>query len=251
MIETEISGGVQRIRLNRPEKKNALTGEMYTAFAEALERGNAEEAGVRVHLVCGVPGAFTAGNDIGDFLAFASSGHVSDAPVARFLRALVACDRPVVAAVDGLAIGVGTTMLMHCDMVLATPRSVFRTPFIDLGLVPEAGSSLLAPALMGHARAFELLCLGESFDAEAACRAGLVNRVVAVEGLEDAADSIANRIADKPWQAMAMSRRMLRGDRSALARRVEEEIEAFAACLVSPEATAAFKAFMDRGRQSG
>ena len=251
MIETGISGGVQHIRLNRPEKKNALTGEMYTAFAEALERGNTEESGVRVHLVSGVPGAFTAGNDIGDFLAFASRGSVSDAPVARFLRALVACDRPIVAAVDGLAIGVGTTMLLHCDMVLASPRSLFRTPFIDLGLVPEAGSSLLAPALMGHARAFELLCLGEAFDAEAACRAGMVNRIVAEEDLEAAAKAVADSVAAKPREALAISRRMLLGDRSVLARRVEEEIAAFATRLVSPEAAAAFKAFMDRARPSG
>lgn len=251
MIETGISGGVQHIRLNRPEKKNALTGDMYTAFAEALERGNAEGSGVRVHLVTGVPGAFTAGNDIGDFLAFASRGSMTDAPVARFLRALVACERPIVAAVDGLAIGVGTTMLLHCDMVLASPRSVFRTPFIDLGLVPEAGSSLLAPALMGHARAFELLCLGEAFDAEAACRAGFVNRIVAEEELEASAEAIAHKIAAKPQEALAISRRLLRGDRAALETRVEEEIAAFAARLVSPEASAAFKAFMERARPSG
>ena len=171
MIEIQREAGVETLRLNRPAKKNALTGEMYTALAEALERGNADPE-VRVHLVCGVPGAFTSGNDIADFLAFAADGNMADAPVVRFLRALAACETPIVAAVDGLAIGVGTTMLFHCDMVFASPRAFFKTPFIDLGLVPEAGASLLAPARMGHSRAFELLCLGESFDPVMAKAAG-------------------------------------------------------------------------------
>lgn len=251
MIETATKDGIQHIRLNRPAKKNALTGEMYTALAEALARGNDPAAGIRVHLLQRLPGVFTAGNDIGDFLAYASRGGIDEAPVGRFLRALVACDRPIVAAVDGLAIGVGTTLLLHCDMVLASPRALFRTPFIDLGLVPEAGSSLLAPARMGHARAFELLCLGAPFDAEQARAAGIVNHIVAADALEARAEATAAAIAGKPQDALALSRRLLLGDREALARRVEEEIAAFAERLASPEATAAFAAFLDRARPAG
>jgi enoyl-CoA hydratase/carnithine racemase len=247
MIDIERQGRVQVIRMNRPAKKNALTGEMYTAMAEALEAGNADP-GVGVHLVCGVAGSFTAGNDIADFLAYASNGGMENAPVVRFLRALVGCDVPMVAAVDGLAIGVGTTMLFHCDMVFASPRALFKTPFIDLGLVPEAGSSLLAPALMGHARAFELLCLGESFDPVRAKAAGFVSHIVAEDELEARAMATARAIAAKPAEAMRLSRELLLGDRAALAVRVEQEIAAFTERLSSSEARAAFTAFMDRAR---
>ena len=197
MIEIERDGAVQVIRLNRPSKKNALTGEMYEALAGALEAGNADD-GIRAHLLLGVPGAFTSGNDIGDFLGFAmSGGGMQDAPVVRFLRALGRCEVPIVAGVDGLAIGVGTTLLFHCDMIFASPRAVFRTPFLDLGLVPEAGASLLAPRAMGHARAFELLCLGEPFDPVQAKAAGFVNHIVAEEELEPRARAAAQAIAAK------------------------------------------------------
>ena len=247
MIEIEHSGAVQRIRLKRPEKKNALTGEMYAALAEALEQ---PADSVRAHLLSGVPGAFTAGNDIGDFLAMAEGG-MQDTPVVRFLRALAHCETPIVAAVDGLAIGIGTTLLFHCDMVFASSRSLFRTPFLDLGLVPEAGASLLAPRAMGHARAFELLCLGEPFDAERAQAAGFVNHVVAEDELETRALAAASAIAAKPAEAMRMSRGLLWGDRTELRRRMDEEIERFSERLASEEAKTAFTAFMARSRKSG
>lgn len=245
MIEIETSGAVQRIRLNRPDKKNALTGEMYAALAEALEQ---PAGGVRAHLLCGVPGAFTAGNDIGDFLAMAEGG-MQGTPVVRFLHALARCETPIVAAVDGLAIGIGTTLLFHCDMVFASPRSLFRTPFLDLGLVPEAGASLLAPRTMGHARAFELLCLGEPFDAARAKVAGFVNHVVPEDELETRALAAANAIAAKPAEAMRMSRGLLWGDRTELRSRMDEEIRLFSERLASGEAKAAFTAFMDRSRK--
>ncbi len=176
------------------------------------------------------------------------AGEMTDAPVVRFLRALGACEKPIVAGVDGLAIGVGTTMLFHCDMVFATPRSLFKTPFLDLGLVPEAGASLLGPQRMGHARAFELLCLGEGFDAERAREAGLVNHVVGEEELTSRVIVTAKAIASKPAEAMRLSRGLLVGDREALRARMEEEIKLFAGRLKSKEAMDAFTAFMSRSK---
>ena len=245
MIQIDRRDGVQTLRMNRPDKKNALTGEMYTALAEALENGNDDDA-VRAQFVCGVPGAFTSGNDIADFLRFAGEGALTHAPVVRFLRALVHCRTPLVAAVDGLAIGIGTTMLFHCDMVFASPRARFKTPFVDLGLVPEAGASLLGPAIMGHRRAFELLCLGEDFDAGRAVAAGIVNHVVAEDDLEAEAYSCAQKIATKPVDAMRLSRNLLLGDRAAVAERVEEEIAEFSRCLNSNTAKTAFARFLGK-----
>ncbi|KZM51481.1 crotonase/enoyl-CoA hydratase family protein [Labrenzia sp. OB1] len=244
MILKTIENGVQILRLDRPEKKNALTGAMYTDLAEALEAGNTDD-GVRCHLICGQPEVFTAGNDIGDFLQYAGKSGMTETPVVRFLRALVRNEKPLVASLDGIAIGVGTTLLMHCDMVFASPRTVIRSPFVDLGLVPEAGSSLLGPQMLGQARAFELLCLGRPFSARKAEMAGLVNEVV--EGDVDAAAlDCAREIAAKPPEAMALSRKLLRGDTGPLSERVEEEIRIFASRLSSPETIAAFQAFMSK-----
>lgn len=244
MIRRSLQDGVQTLRLERPEKKNALTGEMYDDLSEALEAGNANPD-IRCHLICGQPGVFTAGNDIGDFLSYAGKSGLTNAPVARFLRALLNNEKPLVASVDGIAIGIGTTLLLHCDMVFASPRAHFRSPFVDLGLVPEAGSSLLGPKLMGHVRAFELLCLGNGFSADRALLAGLVNEIV--EGDVDAAAlDCARAIAAKPPEALAISRKLLRGDRAELSARMEEEIRIFAERLGAPETIAAFEAFMSK-----
>lgn len=244
MIRISLEDGVQTLRLDRPEKKNALTGAMYSDLAEALETGN-NNPDVRCHLICGQPEIFTAGNDIGDFLQYAGRVAIDETPVVRFLRALVTNEKPLVASVDGIAIGVGTTLLMHCDMVFASPRALIRSPFVDLGLVPEAGSSLLGPQLMGHARAFELLCLGNAFSAERALQAGLVNEVVA-EDVDEVALACAKEISAKPPEALALSRKLLRGDTGELSERVEEEIRIFANRLTAPETIAAFQAFMTK-----
>lgn len=244
MIRKSLEDGVQILRLDRPEKKNALTGAMYTDLAGALEAGNTDPD-IRCHLICGQPEVFTAGNDIGDFLHYAGRVAVTETPVVRFLRALVRTEKPLVASIDGLAIGVGTTLLMHCDMVFASPRAFIRSPFVDLGLVPEAGSSLLGPQLMGHARAFELLCLGNPLTAEKAERLGLVNEIVA-ENVDEMALNCAKQIAAKPPEAMALSRKLLKGDTAALSERVEEEIRIFADRLTAPETIAAFQAFMSK-----
>jgi len=244
MIQKSLENGVQILRLDRLEKKNALTGAMYTDLAEALESGNDDDQ-IRCHLICGQPEVFTAGNDIGDFLQYAGKVAISETPVVRFLRALVRTQKPMVASIDGLAIGIGTTLLMHCDMVFASPRAFIRSPFVDLGLVPEAGSSLLGPQLMGHARAFELLCLGNPLTAEKAERLGLVNEIVD-ENVDAAALACAHEIAAKPPEAMALSRKLLKGDTEALSERVEEEISIFAARLTAPETIAAFQAFLEK-----
>lgn len=244
MIVQSTVDGVRTLRLDRPEKKNALTGAMYTVLAEALETGN-EDENIRCQLICGHPGAFTAGNDIADFLTVTGANGLDGTPVIRFLKALALNEKPLVAAVDGLAIGIGTTLLMHCDMVFATRTSIFKSPFVDLGLVPEAGSSLLGPALMGHVRAFELLCLGRSFTSDQAFQVGLINQVLD-ENVEHVAHQCALEIAAKPPQAMGLSRRLLKGDTKVLLARVEEEAALFAKLLSAPETIATFQAFLTK-----
>lgn len=242
-VAISIADGVMTIRLDRPEKKNAITRPMYRAMADAL--GNAaRDDSVRAILFCGAPGAFCAGNDIKDFVAL-SKGGGRPTEIEDFLRALATATKPLVAAVDGLAIGIGTTMLMHCDLAYASPASTFRTPFLDLGITPEAGSSLIAPRLMGDQRAFALLVLGETFDAQAAREAGLVYRVVE-DDVEGVALAAALNLAGKPPKALAIARDLLRGDRREILDRIDLEIEHFSERLSSDEAKAAFEAFLSR-----
>jgi enoyl-CoA hydratase/carnithine racemase len=243
-VAIELSERIQTLRLDRPQKKNAITGAMYEAMAAALADGE-RSADVAVHVIAGRPGVFTAGNDIGEFLAYAEGGALGPSVLA-FLRSLVGLGKPLIAAVDGLCIGVGTTLLLHCDLVYASPASVFRTPFLDLGLVPEAGSSLLMPMRMGHARAFEMICLGETFDAERAREAGLVNRIVAAEAVEPTAREAARRLAAKPPAALAAARRLVRGDPAAILERMDREVTVFSERLRSAEAKEAFAAFLEK-----
>ena len=246
-VRTTRDGALLRLALDRPDKKNALTGAMYDALTAGLTEA-AADASVGAVVIEGAPGAFTAGNDIGDFLAHAAAGFDSS-PALRFIRALAANEVPIVAAVDGVAVGVGTTMLFHCDLVYATPRSLFRMPFVDLGLVPEAASSLLVPRRVGLAKATEWLLLGDSFDAAAAERAGLVNALVAPEELLDLAVKQARRLAEKPRGALRAARKLIRGDLSEIQARIEDEAKGFAAALAGPEARAAFEAFLARGKR--
>ncbi|MCB1416721.1 MAG: crotonase/enoyl-CoA hydratase family protein [Nitratireductor sp.] len=247
-IEVAVENGVQTIRLNRPEKKNAITSAMYAAMAEAIKAGWADDA-VRATLFLGTPGAFSSGNDIADFMQVAMSGERGSMAVFDFLEAIIMSQKPLVAGVDGLAIGVGVTMLMHCDYAVASDRSQFKTPFVDLGLVPEAGSSLLAPMLMSHHKAFELLAMGEGWSAEDAREAGFVNRITGEDDLEAAAIAAAGEIAAKPPEAMKLSRDLIRGDRSPILARMREEAEIFGERLKSDEAKAAFMAFMAKGQK--
>ena len=244
-----VADGVQTIRLTRAAKKNAITSKMYAAMHAALSAGDGDER-VAAHLIVGSGGAFSAGSDIGEFIARArdasQGSHGLSGPILEFVRALPLVGKPLIAAVDGLAVGIGVTMLLHCDLVYASPAATFRTPFLDLGLVPEAGSSLIAPMRMGHARAFELLALGEMLNAERAAAAGLVNAVVPAAELEQTARAAALRLAAKPPEALALCRRLLRGDPAAISRRIEDEARIFAERLVSPEAKEAFQAFMEK-----
>lgn len=244
-LNIEIRDGAHVIRFARPEKKNALKSFMYTAIRESLIAADADEA-VVAHVFIGSDGVFTAGNDIGEFAERSSgSGELSN-HVQEFIRHLPHVKKPIIAAVDGLAVGIGTTLLLHCDLVYATPAASLRTPFLNLGLVPEAGSSLLAPLRMGHPRAFEMLILGEPFDAERAREAGLVNAVVPAEELEAKAMDAVARLAAKPPEALVLGRALLRGDATAVSARIEDEIRIFGERLQTPEAREAFAAFFEK-----
>ena len=244
-VDISTADGVQTIRFNRPEKKNALTALMYQAIAKALNDGDATPD-VVAHLFIGTDGVFTAGNDIGDFLQYASAGGGLSESVTQFIRTLPLVKKPMIAAVEGLAIGVGTTLLFHCDLVYAAPSATLATPFLDLGVVPEAGSTLLGPQRLGYARAFELLVLGEPLTAERARDAGLVNAVVPSGDLEETALKAARTLARKPPKALAEARRLLRGDPAAVVARIDAEVEVYAERLVSAEAKEAFTAFLEK-----
>jgi enoyl-CoA hydratase/carnithine racemase len=237
-------GGVRLIRMNRPEKKNALTSSMYEIMTRALREAAASEA-IRCLVLAGAPGAFSAGADIGEFQEAAQSGGLRPKTV-EFLHALARNKKPLVAAVGGLAVGIGTTMLLHCDYVVAGSNATFATPFSKLGLIPEAGSSLLAPLRMGHARAFALLVMARPLSAVAAKEAGLINEVVDPAVVEEVAFKAAQDIAALPAGAVATSRALLRGEPDDVVKRIDTEVMHFRERLQSDEARAAFAAFLSR-----
>ena len=240
----ETAPHVQIIRFNRPEKKNAITRGMYQVMTDALKAAD-DTSDIRVNVFLGTEGCFSAGNDMADFLAFAVGGSMGR-EVLDFLAALATVEKPVVSGVDGLAIGIGATIHLHCDLTVASDRSLFKTPFVDLALVPEAASSLIAPRLMGHQRAFALLALGEGFSAAEAKEAGLIWKVTAPEAVEAETLSLAAKLAAKPPEALRIARGLIRGEPDAILARITEEAELFAAQLKSTEARAAFEAFMKR-----
>lgn len=240
----EAPGGVRLIRLNRPEKKNALTGAMYDAMRAALEEADASDE-IGAVVFAGVPGIFTAGNDIADFVEGARRPF-ADMPALHFVRRLARTRTPMVAAVDGLAVGVGATLTLHCDLVYASPAARFRMPFVELGLVPEAASSYLLPRRIGRLKATEFLLLSEAYDADAALALGLVNGVIPSSMLVEHALSQAARLAALPRGAVAASRALIREDQAAVEAAVEAEAEAFEARLSSPEAREAIRSFLAR-----
>jgi enoyl-CoA hydratase/carnithine racemase len=216
-------------------------------MAAAIENAP-QTLALRCLLIAGAPNGFCAGNDISDFIKMATGEGALGAPILRFLHALARCEMPLIAAVQGNAVGVGTTMLMHCDHVVAASDARFSTPFVGLGLVPEAASSLLAPRIMGQARAFSLLVMGRPLGADDATAAGLVNTVVAANAVEAEAMKAAHEIAALPQQGMLASRRLMRGAPDEIVARIDEEAELFKTRLRSAEARAAFEAFMMRKR---
>jgi enoyl-CoA hydratase/carnithine racemase len=243
-IVTEQRDGVLGIQINRPQKKNAITAAMYQAMADAL--GELErDAGLRVGLIHGVSGMFTAGNDLGDFMVNPPTDE--KAPVFQFLLALSGASKPLVAAVTGPAVGVGTTLLLHCDLVYAGEGAQFRLPFAPLGLCPEAGSSFLLPALAGYQRAAEKLLLGEPFGAAEARDVGFVNQVLPdAQLLEHARAQAAKLAALSPAALHATKALMKRGQQAHVQEQMRQEADHFRRLLVSPEAREAFAAFFAR-----
>ena len=246
-ILTHVEAGVMTLTFNRVDKKNSITRAMYAALADGLERA-AQDAAVRVALIQGDATVFSAGNDIGDFQnAPADPGPREQQPVWRFLRAIATFPKPIVAAVCGPAVGVGTTLLLHCDLVYAGDNAAFALPFVNLGLVPEAASSLLLPQMLGYHRAAEALLLGEPFMAEAALEVGLVNRVVPPTECNAAAQQQARKLAAKPLASLIETKRLMKGgQQAAVLARMNEEGQLFGRMLHEPAAREAFAAFAER-----
>jgi enoyl-CoA hydratase/carnithine racemase len=238
-IERREDAGIIEIRLDRAEKKNALTGAMYGEMTAAL-RDASSRADIGCVLFTANGDAFCAGNDIKDFLSGGSASAM------EFIHAIAAFDKPIVAAVNGLAVGIGTTMLLHCDLVYASPAARFTVPFVSLGLVPEAASSLLLPARTGWAKAAEMFLLGQSMDAEAADRAGLITTIVPADALDAHARKKAQALVAMPPEALAATRRLVKGDPATVEAAMAAEEEVFAKALVGPEAREAFAAFVEK-----
>jgi enoyl-CoA hydratase/carnithine racemase len=240
-----VSDGVCEVRLNRPDKRNAITLEMYRALTGAIHAANVDDA-VRVILFSGEGASFTAGNDLSDFLNGPPIAEDHDA--ARFIRTLPAIRKVTMAAVQGSTVGIGVTLLLHCDLVVAARGARLSMPFVKLGLVPEAASSLLLPRLVGHQRAAEMLLLGTPIDATRAFEIGLVNRVVDDDALIVEARTLARTVAQQPEGALLATRRLLRSGSTTVLNRIEEELEAFRQQLGSPEFQAAAQEFFSKRR---
>ena len=243
-VLTEVLDGVIIIRLNRADKKNALTGEMYNGISDALDQLERDNS-LRVGLITGTADCFTAGNDLVDFM---KGGSISgNSPVGRFLDTLPVLTKPLVAAVNGPAVGVGTTMLLHCDLVYAAPGAKFQMPFVNLGLCPEAGSSLLLPQLVGYRRATELLMLCDGFNAEEAKQMGIVNEVIAAEEYQQYALDKALRLAKQPPSSIRATKRLMRMANAQMLKTVmADEGQMFSEMLNGGEAKEAFAAFFEK-----
>ena len=243
-ILINLDGSVCTITLNRIERKNSITAAMYTALADALDAATADST-VRAVVIQGHETIFSSGNDIGDFLNAPPAGQ--DSPVFRFLRTVSTFSKPVVAAVCGPAVGIGTTLLLHCDLVYAGDNAAFSMPFVNLGLCPEAASSLLLPQLMGYQRAAEALLLGEPFTAETAQEVGLVNRIVAPSEANALAQQQARKLATKPLLSLIETKRLMKKSNAPqLAERMVEEGASFGRMLKESAAREAFTAFMEK-----
>ena len=243
-IKISTESRIRKIVLNRPEKKNALDLEMYNALADAMLAANDDED-VRVIYITGTADSLCSGNDIQDFLKSPPTGENS--PVFRFIQAIVHAEKPIVAAVNGLAVGIGTTMLLHCDLVYASDQARFQVPFVNIGICPEAGSTFLLPLLVGYQKAAEWLFLGGMFDANAAREAGIVTAVVPAAELEQVAMKAAARVAAQPPNSVKVTKGLLRtGLKDAMMAAVDRENRNFVPMLDLPEAQEALNAFLEK-----
>lgn len=241
-ITSSLDGGILTLSFNRPEKKNAITGAMYAEAARVLRDAEQNDA-VRVVVITGAGGVFTAGNDLKDFIA---NQNISGGPVIEFLRIFANFPKPTIAAVNGLAIGVGTTLLLHCDLAYAAQGARFQLPFVNLAAVPEFASSLLLPRLIGHVRAAELLMMGEPFTADKALALGLLNAVLAPADVMTHAMAKARVLAAKPPAALRQTKALMRGHLGEIATRIELENQLFSDCLKSEEFKEAATAFFEK-----
>ena len=243
-IKVHAESGVMTITLNRVERKNSITSAMYGMLAEAIHAAQ-EDANVRVAVLQGHETVFSAGNDIGDFLHQPPAG--GESPVFRFLQGIASFRKPLLAAVCGPAVGVGTTMLFHCDLVYAGDNAAFSMPFVNLGLCPEAASSLLVPQMFGYHRAAEALLLGEPFMAEAALEVGLVNRVLPPTEASNFAQAQARKLAAKPLTSLIETKRLMKkGQQQLVQQQMQDEGESFRRMLQEPAAKEALTAFTEK-----
>ena len=243
-VKAEIADGVMTLTLQRPEKKNALTGAMYDAMSDALKRAEADTS-VRVVLFQGDGDSFTAGNDLADFASQARGESAVDSPAHHFIETIGRAAKPMVAAVQGNAVGVVTTMLLHCDLVYLAENARLMTPFVNLALVPEAASSWLLPLRIGHARAYAMFALGEPMEASAALACGLANAVVPQGELRKRAHDAAITLTKRPAGALKLTKKLMR-DHERIAAQMAEESQLFKERLKTPEAREAFAAFAER-----
>ncbi len=233
------------LTINRPDKKNALTRDMYLSLANAINyAGHDEDA--RVIIIKGTDGVFTAGNDMHDFIAATSQTDAEINETEQFMRALMECELPIIAQVEGLAIGIGATLLLHCDFVYCSRNTILKTPFINLGLVPEYASSYIMPRLMGHVKASEWLLLGESVTAESAKDMGMVNEVLETEALKAKVTQTAQKLAVLPQTALRQSKRLMKSNTIAVKEHMYAELKIFIAAMQSEDAKQAFDAFVQR-----
>ena len=242
-IRTQKSDGVLTLSFNRPDKKNALLTSMYSEATAALDAAKSD-AETRVVIITGTGDSFTAGNDLKDFLE--NPPMSLEAPVFKFMTCLSRFPKPVVAAVNGLAIGIGTTLLFHCDLVYAVPSAKFQLPFVNIAIVPEFASTLFLPRTIGNARAAEMLLLGEAFDADHAARLGIINAVVDENNLMDTAQNVAALLAAKPPSTVRQTKALMRADIEEVSARIALEAEAVRESLTSPEFKEAATAFLEK-----
>ena len=243
-IKTESKDHILTLTFARPDKKNAITNAMYGVLADAILGAETDPA-TRVIVLRGEGDMFTAGNDVGEFAMMATGAFKGERHVSRFLEAITRSTRPLVASVNGRAVGIGTTMLLHCDFVVLAEDAQLSTPFVSLALVPEAASTLLMPLRIGYARAYEMFALGEAMDAQTALRLGIANRVVPLSKLHTEAATVAARLAKQPAGSLAATKRLMR-NAAVLAAQIGAESECFTARLATAEAREAFTAFAEK-----